>query len=189
MKSTITWHDVRNTDPVVFEMAAQVARGSTLQYAYSPSIDNFSNAFEFGNFCGDDKAFYRIQPCDPYAGLKAAHDAGKVIQQYSGKTGIWWDLTSSIIWCDMPKNYRIKPESKYRPWGPQEVPVGALIRMKNSYGRVLITGVTFVGGGGEFTIQDSARYGPNSYSADDALLSCEHSTDHGETWWPCGVME
>ena len=61
---------------------------------------------------------------DPYAELKAAHAAGKVIQ-YKSSSGVWSDVTPS--WCVEPARYRIKPEPKYRPWRTvDEVPVGSL---------------------------------------------------------------
>lgn len=53
---------------------------------------------------------YRIVEPDPYAELKAAQDAGKVIQMTDGNT--WTDLTESIEFCFPQHFYRIKPDPK-----------------------------------------------------------------------------
>lgn len=87
---------------------------------------------------------------------------------------------------------RIKPEPKLRAWKPEEVPVGAWYRRKEIEGRhagyhSLILAVcpteslpiVFVAPAGNFAADD-LQY---------ALEICEHSTDGGKTWLPCGVME
>ena len=87
--------------------------------------------------------------------------------------------------------FRLAPEppaKKFRPWTPEEVPVGAIIRNKSDSGRYrsMIIGVTDCGhiispvnqvnqgdiGGGE---------------PEDLLRHQEHSIDGGKTWLPCGV--
>lgn len=68
--------------------------------------------------------------------------------------------------------YRIKPETKLRPWTADEVPLGAWMRFKhNPQDRVLIGWV--------------------SVQADRDLWldEREHSIDGGKTWLPCGVEE
>jgi hypothetical protein len=85
--------------------------------------------------------------------------------------------------------WRPAPTPKLRPWKPEEVPAHAWIRKNTPEGkeqseniRCLIIaasdrGVTYFG--------TAARF------ADYAMLlsECEHSTDGGKTWKPCGVME
>lgn len=46
-------------------------------------------------------------PADPYAELKAAHAAGRVIQQLTD--GVWYDFTTGPCWSEPPNEYRIKP--------------------------------------------------------------------------------
>lgn len=82
--------------------------------------------------------------------------------------------------------YRIKPTPTYRPWKPEEVPLGAQVKLK-SFGcetRWLITAfwnnrVRLNGGNRE----------EDTWSADLMLRDYEHSLDQGKTWLPCGVQE
>lgn len=83
-------------------------------------------------------------------------------------------------------DYRIAPESKLRPWKPEEVPVGAIMKGKHSTGCSLILGngaidnlgIAYVASGG----LQRALY-------DVVCYNFVHSTDQGKTWLPCGVME
>ncbi len=77
--------------------------------------------------------------------------------------------------------YRHKPaQPKLRPWRPEEVPVGALI--KNEHLTSMIVG---------------AHTNEDIYVGHvDHLFNCrtfgsnwQHSTDHGKTWLPCGILE
>lgn len=63
---------------------------------------------------------------DPYAELKAAHAAGKVIQCRINELDTWDD--SSPSWCQPPHCYRIKPEQQKVPLGPSDVPPGSVLR-------------------------------------------------------------
>lgn len=51
------------------------------------------------------------EPTDPYAELKAAHAAGKVIQTRSSEDHPWidWCVFESPLWNDPVEKYRIKP--------------------------------------------------------------------------------
>lgn len=62
-------------------------------------------------------------------------------------------------------------EPKLRPWKPDEVPLGAWMRDKQSLRRYLI-------------ISDGLEDGHA-----DWLSNYEHSTDGGKTWLPCGVLK
>lgn len=59
---------------------------------------------------------------DPYAELKAAHAAGKVIQFRHSIGGAWTD-GRSFEWVLPPDFYRVKPD----PLGPEDVPPGSVI--------------------------------------------------------------
>ncbi len=85
-------------------------------------------------------------------------------------------------------DYRIKPDPKLRPWKPEEVPVGALMKTKLGHGgRYMIVGLW------ELTLKNLIQLGPPSaesgMSAETAMNNWLHSTDHGKTWLPCGVVE
>ena len=63
---------------------------------------------------------------DPYAELKAAHAAGKVIQYSCDGKNYWDDILPA--WCDGPDRYRIKPEQQKVPLQPSDVPPGTVLR-------------------------------------------------------------
>lgn len=54
-----------------------------------------------------------------------------------------WTVVEDPGWGDVPSCYRIKP--KLRPWKPDEVPVGAIIRAREGYKRLVITEVNAIG--------------------------------------------
>ena len=71
------------------------------------------------------------------------------------------------------------PAKRYRPWTPEEVPVGAFTRPKTGRDVLMIIGSTrdsvfLAGDRGMYPLNDLLRYR-------------EHSTDNGKTWLPCGV--
>lgn len=75
-------------------------------------------------------------PLDPYAELKAAHAAGKKLQhRYSGMAS-WEDCSVSDTkqdpYCFIHGRecYRIKPEPRKVPLGPDDVPPGSVFRSK-----------------------------------------------------------
>ena len=74
------------------------------------------------------------------------------------------------------------PAKKFRPWTPEEVPVGARFRFNNTGSHQwIITGWNLV----VIHVSNPAR---NSIPMEDALTEgCEHSLDNGKTWLPCGV--
>lgn len=50
------------------------------------------------------------EPADPYAELKAAHAAGKIIEQIGHGSSDWFGCGSSISWSRPPECYRTQPE-------------------------------------------------------------------------------
>ena len=83
-----------------------------------------------------------------------------------------WGTTSNPAWKWYESTYRIKPTAKLRPWTADEVPLGAWMRFKtDETNRWLVANVG----------SESRR--------EQWLSECEHSTDGGKTWLPCGVME
>jgi hypothetical protein len=113
---------------------------------------------------------------------------GKTIQHKSClSTSGWHDMDPNIEWsfCDHSSCYRIKPSPKLRPWRPEEVPVGALIKWKTDP-----TNTRYLIVGSQDTIGHIIVSYPNdrSYRQVSLINNAEHSLDHGKTWLPCGVM-
>lgn len=103
-----------------------------------------------------------------------------LIQLPGSKDG-WW--RPSVFSGDNGSvfKFRLSPEppaKRYRPWTPEEVPVGAVIRSKKHAWRSLILGVT---SSGYIQIHDGG------FASDFTIDNHEYSTDHGKTWLPCGV--
>lgn len=75
-------------------------------------------------------------------------------------------------WNWEQKEYRVIPDPSYRAWTADEVPLGAWIREteEGAIRRIIVS-----------TLDESYRL--------KWLQHCEHSTDGGKTWLPCGVME
>jgi len=85
--------------------------------------------------------------------------------------------------------FRLAPEppaKKFRPWTPEEVPVGALITNQDwtgqDYARFLIAGVNSTAV--NWVCKGSFGDATFKWLLEEGFL---HSTDHGKTWLPCGV--
>lgn len=117
------------------------------------------------------------------AAIMQAYADGKTIQGLFA-SGEWIDLDSPSFKYAF-STYRIKQEPKLRPWKPEEVPVGAVVKCGNN--RWLITACwnnnPFLNGSCEHTYEKSPTL--------KTLAGAEytHSLDHGKTWLPCGVLE
>ncbi len=117
--------------------------------------------------------------------LQAFADGKQIQFRHKGKD--WRDGDSFGFYEDA--DYRIKPQPTLRPWKPEEVPIGALIR-GSCYGVRVILGYGRTATG----VHDYVLYvGGESNVTGDGLQVCfecrEHSLDLGVTWLPCGVME
>lgn len=109
----------------------------------------------------------------------------------------WWDGELEFFYADCgwkPANraphsesdlarYRIRPKPTLRPWKPEEVPVGALIRLRN---RKTIHSWLIVGFSSETNFLSFGQARDRSIRD---LAGYEHSLDGGATWKPCGVEE
>jgi len=116
-------------------------------------------------------------------------NAWGLIQEVGSSDGMW---QPGVFSGDNSRVFRFRlapepPAKKWRPWTPEEVPVGAQIRHKDwdggMYGRFTIAAVNsrkigwvVLGGFGSATLAEAAN--DSGYT---------HSTDHGKTWLPCGV--
>lgn len=111
---------------------------------------------------------------------------GKQVQYRYNDDVTWNDCVMyGTFLQDRGVEYRIKPSPKLRPWKPEEVPVGALLKSEYNQeflivgrkgawnGSVLISEINIIKGGWQsFTTE-----------------GCMYSLDHGKTWLPCGVLE
>lgn len=108
---------------------------------------------------------------------------GDIIQMKCGND--WIDKGSDLLFDCPPHTYRIKPaEPKYRPWKPEEVPVGALVRktMYPNIHKVILESLqdkVFIINCGNLT----------HLSLQEGNEQWEYSIDQGKTWLPCGVLE
>lgn len=116
----------------------------------------------------------------------AAHRDGKKLEYLSAFNG-WTDVVGSPLFAFNQNDYRIKPETKIRPWRPDEVPMPAVLRTKNGSIRWQILAVSSLGVISADSKSDNGRTGLASFEA--LLRHNEHSTDGGKTWKPCGVEE
>ena len=115
-----------------------------------------------------------IEETKEAAAVMLAWADGKEIEYKEMALTGGWTTTKNPQWRWKDFSYRIKPTATLRPWTADEVPLGAWMRTKDqSYGnrRSLMCG----------TYDEGTR---SSW-----LSTCEHSTDGGKTWLPCGVVE
>lgn len=112
---------------------------------------------------------------------------GKEIQ-YHNKIEVngTWNTCNNPNWSEA-LDYRIKPSLSYRPWKPEEVPVGALIRNKNNknFYKSLIIGVSF---DGITSLDNNSVQQLDIEDFYNTLEYKEHSTDNGKTWLSCGIV-
>jgi len=73
------------------------------------------------------------QQPDPYAELKAAHAAGKVIQFWCESINQWVPIGPIPIWDALTK-YRIKPEQQKVPLGPDDITPGSVVHKSDEVG-------------------------------------------------------
>lgn len=109
---------------------------------------------------------------------------GKIIEATSRNSSVGWYDCLHPDFEDNGAQWRIKPEPKYRPWKPEEVPVGACVKAKGHLSaRSMILSVNPDASDSCVSSVD------NQYALDYLLKSMEYSTDNGKTWQPCGVLE
>jgi len=88
---------------------------------------------------------------------------------------------ATVFSCLNDYSFRLAPEppaKKFRPWTPEEVPVGALTRsMPNEI--LMIIGRNETG----VRLADDDGW----YNYDSLVKARTYSTDNGKTWLPCGV--
>ena len=130
----------------------------------------------------------KLSQAKEYLPFVQAAAEGKIIQHKTPGLYDWKDCDPQIGYFEDNDNdhivFRIKPEPKLRPWKPEEVPVGCLVCQKNRdsiYNKYVLISLN-----GESV--NFGRYGECA-SMQHLLDMMEHSTDHGKTWLPCGILE
>jgi hypothetical protein len=108
-----------------------------------------------------------------------AYVDGKTVE-YKHRFGEWITTGKEGFSFDGEGEYRIKPEPKLRPWKPEEVPVGGVIRRKSDGSRMLIINV----------FQSGVHVGDSTTPVgfDSLLKNFERFAGFGECQ-PCGVQE
>jgi hypothetical protein len=104
------------------------------------------------------------------------------VQYKNSFTGYQWEtaLKNGSLEFGLDSEYRIKPEPKLRPWKPEEVPVGGVIRRKSDGSRMLIINV----------FQSGVHVGDSiaPVGFDSLLKNFERFAGFGECQ-PCGIQE
>lgn len=127
--------------------------------------------------------------------------ARRVQVQTTDKNGKWRNiekpgefvgggLTAGVFTTNEPgRAFHLAPEppaKRYRPWTPEEVPVGALIQHGGWIGsqvRYAICGVER----DQIVWMTSSTPGKQTLKQLVSDADWRHSTDNGKTWLPCGV--
>lgn len=107
---------------------------------------------------------------------------GQTIQYKYGTA--WMDIKYDASFDPNDKyEYRIKPTPKLRAWRAEEVPVGALIRVK---GNDVFAVFVIIG-----KRMDEIFFGADHkiHTTEEVFIAHEHSTDNGQTWHPCGTLD
>lgn len=124
---------------------------------------------------------------DEMISMVYSHKHGRPVQ-FKWNNG-WNDAGENHQFNFSNYEYRIKPEPKLRPWKPEEVPVGALLKyldvvavlsFKNELGFGFVSYSTTTKGNADARCWTYGRVYEEFIS---------HSTDGGKTWKPCGVEE
>jgi hypothetical protein len=103
----------------------------------------------------------------------------------------WFELPQNEepFWHWQDSDYRIKAGPKLRPWKLEEIPVGALMKLKSDNDNLvyLITGKAPYGSKSTLWLGQPCE--EDGMSVNLAFNNWLHSLDHGKTWHPCGVIE
>lgn len=119
----------------------------------------------------------------------------EILSAYVEEKTIQFRMPNSIEWTDCVGGpdphmdryaiYRIKPSPSYRPWTPEEVPVGALFKSQFGMEFIIMGRIGMYPNSIEISAINTVRGGWQSFTIDN---HCTYSLDHGKTWQPCGVL-
>ena len=116
--------------------------------------------------------------------MQAFVDGKEVESMYDGK----WGARTNPSWNWTNCFYRIKPTPTFRPWTADEVPLDCWLRNHQGDNRYNWKPVT-IQPLGVITVPADIGYSLSLHTWEFLSKNCEHSTDGGKTWLPCGVME
>jgi hypothetical protein len=180
------------------------AQGKTIQ------INNGSDGREFWSDLDKeanwlfqaDSDQYRIKPKESEAAkFRELWKRGKIVEFMESQSSNWQRVESLFDNIDdnnyLDRYYAFRLAKELRPWKPEEVPVGALLRSSTYHPerKVIILGVILNCGNIQrpaLTFRGDCGTNDDHYYLNDLItstLKMEHSLDHGKTWLPCGVME
>lgn len=96
---------------------------------------------------------------------------------------LWSKFGSTPFWdwhrYNLMVRVKVKPTPKLRPWKPEEIPVGAVVRYRKTTYRHII----------DSTWQGFAHFNACNYDAIVLFEDYEWHWPHETEWLPCGVME
>jgi hypothetical protein len=127
--------------------------------------------------------------------IEQTKEAIKVMQAFvDGKEVV--SMTTPAVTTDDPSwnwandisAYRIKPTPTFRPWTADEVPIDCWLRTHQGDNRYKWKPVT-IQPLGVITVPVDIGHSLKLHTWEFLSKNCEHSTDKGVTWLPCGVME
>jgi hypothetical protein len=116
--------------------------------------------------------------------MQAFVDGKEVESMYDGK----WASITKPRWNWDDTLYRIKPTPVLRPWTADEVPLDCWLRIHQGDNRYKWKPVT-IQPFGIITVPVDIGHSLKLQTWEFLSRNCEHSTDKGVTWLPCGVME
>lgn len=132
----------------------------------------------------------KLSQAKEYLPFVQAAAEGKTIQYKNKGQDTWlnwdnhWDVCTNGLFS---YELRIKPLPTYRPWKPEEVPVGCWYRSKNTIGYISMI-LTNGKDSGYCIVSDFIINNSYVYSHEELFNSFEHSINNGKTWLPCGVL-
>ena len=120
--------------------------------------------------------------------MQAAKE-GKEIEYCNRICGVWNDVTIMPVWDWLSNDYRIKPEPKRVPLGPEDVPPGSVLRRAGQGCWSAVVGSYTEGVLFPYMPLDGPY--PRYLNTFDELFSgnYEISRDGGRTWHPCWKEE
>ena len=98
---------------------------------------------------------------------------GKTIELFTFAKG--WEEIVETDFCFTPNCYRIKPEPKMIPLGPEDVPPGSAFRRVGDTQWWMASSVD----------QIQVNLGQNGWSTYETLQKCFEIERPGEDWMPC----
>ncbi len=189
---------IKEIEPLI-QVTEWLKQGKEVEYRWKDY--SWVNYYEGAAFDPISEFTFRIKPKpDPYQVFRDAQKEGKVVEFRCKDRNLnndRWLKADRILSNDndiLDKyKFRIKPTPTIRPWRPEEVPVGALIRPKMGgwtprvilyYGKVSSNSSMYVC----YPFVDTFTPPFSGDSLGGCLENREHSLDHGKTWLPCGVL-